>query len=41
MDRPIEVEDPEPEPNDDESTDHGIPRTSSEPERHSGSELSK
>ena len=41
MDHPIEVEDPEPEPKDDEFTDQGITRTSSEPERHSGSEESK
>lgn len=41
MDQPIEVDDQEPAPKDDEPEDESIPRTSSEPEHHSGSEESK
>lgn len=41
MDQPIEVDDQEPGRTDDEPTDEGMPRTSSEPEHHSGSEESK
>lgn len=38
MDLPIEVDDQKFAPDDDEPGDEGIPRTSSEPEHHSGSE---
>ena len=41
MDQPIEVDDQEPASKDDEPEDEGIPRTSSEPEPHFGSEESK
>lgn len=37
----MEIDDQEPAPNADEPTNEGIPRTSSEPEYHSGSEESK
>ena len=41
MDQPVKVDDQEPAPNDIEPMDEGIPKTSSEPEHHSGSEESK